>query len=733
MANLSNINGKFVVEQTTGYVGVGTTDPSYPIEVLNASAEIALNASGGSTYRIQSDSASNFIIRKEGVGDRLVINSAGNSTFAGSVTVASANIGGKLSLTANGTFVSNGSTQFYRTATNGLNIVPTTGSVNDFELHNGSGQGVFHIPTGTQNATFAGDITLGGNILLNGGVLYKNSGSIEIKAENIRIKGVSTNENIAGFNENGSVQLFYDNVEKFATTSTGISVLGTSSTFAGQVSVGNYAIPSDHQFQIAHLGQSYARFALTNSQTGNGSSDGLIFQMENLNSIIKNQENGSLAFGTNGRETDLYINSSGSINIGSRRAALPSNFGYSSSYKVLILGSSGTNYQTDAVTLSLGVDVTGNPSGAFNGNGREIIIRNEGSFISPNAANNGYNNIFSWNSSGQPYFANNVGIGTTSPTEKLSVSGNIELDDMPANGTRYLMTNETSTGTGRLNIQAGGGSAAYGGGLSLIANSHASKPGWVIAGISSGAGAGATEGRFVVNTHGLGTGTDIFTVLRTGNVGIGTTSVLDYGVAGQVTNVQISNSNYTTLTHQTTNSTANWGVWRSITRYNGVYQIQAMNDAGTGEVTALEINRSGTTITQVLFPNGNVGIGTTSPWTKLAVSGTTASNSPSIGRNSTSTTVWTTILTFTGASAQMYSVLLGTGENNNNQMWRVSGSTLSGTCYFTILGDSGHAHSKDAEFRLSSGVLQYKNISYTTNRVLYVFDVVQSGGGSYTY
>jgi len=78
MANLSNINGKFVVEQTTGYVGVGTTDPNYPIEVLNASAEIALNASGGSIYRVQSDSASNFIIRKAGVGDRLVINSAGN-------------------------------------------------------------------------------------------------------------------------------------------------------------------------------------------------------------------------------------------------------------------------------------------------------------------------------------------------------------------------------------------------------------------------------------------------------------------------------------------------------------------------------------------------------------------------------------------------------------------------------------------------------------------------------
>ena len=53
----------------------------------------------------------------------------------------------------------------------------------------------------------------------------------------------------------------------------------------------------------------------------------------------------------------MRIKADGSINIGSRRAALPSNFGYSGSYKVLILGSSGANYQTDAVTLSLGVDV----------------------------------------------------------------------------------------------------------------------------------------------------------------------------------------------------------------------------------------------------------------------------------------------------------------------------------------------------------------------------------------
>ena len=97
MANLSNINGKFVVEQTTGYVGVGTTDPNYPIEVLNASAEIALNASGASIYRLRSDNTDSFRINKNGVGDRLVIAGNGNATFAGNVDIN----GGEVKISGN--------------------------------------------------------------------------------------------------------------------------------------------------------------------------------------------------------------------------------------------------------------------------------------------------------------------------------------------------------------------------------------------------------------------------------------------------------------------------------------------------------------------------------------------------------------------------------------------------------------------------------------------------------
>jgi hypothetical protein len=112
----------------------------------------------------------------------------------------------------------------------------------------------------------------------------------------------------------------------------------------------------------------------------------------------------------------------------------------------------------------------------------------------------------------------NIGIGTTSPAERLSVNGNIEIQGI-AGTVRYVLTNETNTGTGRLIFQAGGGSSAFGGALNLYANAHATKPGDVAIGLS-----GNGTSKFRINSQGLDGGTDLVTVLNSGNVGIGTTS-----------------------------------------------------------------------------------------------------------------------------------------------------------------------------------------------------------------
>lgn len=66
--------------------------------------------------------------------------------------------------------------------------------------------------------------------------------------------------------------------------------------------------------------------------------------------------------------------------------AQASNFGYSSSYRTVVLGN---EYLT---TISMGVDVSGNASGSFNGQGegREVLFRNGVAFITPNSANTAY-------------------------------------------------------------------------------------------------------------------------------------------------------------------------------------------------------------------------------------------------------------------------------------------------------------------------------------------------------
>ncbi len=94
--------------------------------------------------------------------------------------------------------------------------------------------------------------------------------------------------------------------------------------------------------------------------------------------------------------------------------------------------------------------------------------------------------------------------GTTLSGTTLSLSSNVTMTGV-AGGTRYYITTEDGTGTGRVVLQAGGGSAGYGGAINLYANTHATHPGDVVAGLSNG-----SAGCFRVNTSGIDNGTTIF-------------------------------------------------------------------------------------------------------------------------------------------------------------------------------------------------------------------------------
>ena len=109
--------------------------------------------------------------------------------------------------------------------------------------------------------------------------------------------------------------------------------------------------------------------------------------------------------------------------------------------------------------------------------------------------------------------ADHVNIGTaTDLSGVLNVDGNISLSGAGTGNRSIALLNETDSYEGTLIIQAGGVSSAYGGGIRLYGHSHASKPGDVVAGISSGSG-----GSFRVNTSGVDTGSDKLEVTETGS------------------------------------------------------------------------------------------------------------------------------------------------------------------------------------------------------------------------
>jgi len=106
----------------------------------------------------------------------------------------------------------------------------------------------------------------------------------------------------------------------------------------------------------------------------------------------------------------------------------------------------------------------------------------------------------------------------------LSSTGNTTVGSagnysIAANGTtpKYLaLLAENASYAGSLIIQAGGGSLGFGGSFTAFGHSHASKPGWVVAGISATSG-----GKFSVQPQALGLGTDVFTVDTVGATMVG--------------------------------------------------------------------------------------------------------------------------------------------------------------------------------------------------------------------
>ena len=163
---------------------------------------------------------------------------------------------------------------------------------------------------------------------------------------------------------------------------------------------------------------------------------------------------GDLIFGTRDVTTDtapterMRISSAGAVTIGgtitlgTRLLATPSNFGYSSAYKALFIGSTSTDYTTNAVSICLNYDPSVNPTGTFQGDGSEILVRRDSKITVPNAANTTLTNVLTFLETGLT-IPGTLGVtgGAQSAANTTSAPNNTAtaLVTLPSNGGLFIV------------------------------------------------------------------------------------------------------------------------------------------------------------------------------------------------------------------------------------------------------------------------------------------------------
>jgi hypothetical protein len=174
----------------------------------------------------------------------------------------------------------------------------------------------------------------------------------------------------------------------------------------------------------------------TNGDRMNIGTEDVGLRFDNLNNLIlpwnmstNSGQNNTISLGavTNYRFADLFL--SGGVNVSESTSSWMgikgSKLGYGSgSYKTTLVGAtSGTN------NVALGVDMSGNTSGAFSGYG-DIFVKNNQGLYQPNAANNDILDIMRWSDSETVFNesgdSRNFRVESNNNTHALFVDGGAE-------------------------------------------------------------------------------------------------------------------------------------------------------------------------------------------------------------------------------------------------------------------------------------------------------------------
>jgi hypothetical protein len=346
------------------------------------------------------------------------------------------------------------------------------------------------------------------------------------------------------------------------------SAIGDSQIFDNGTNVGIGTTSPDSKLVVSGSGQITTKVESTNNQA-NVFLQGTFGQFENLAGelyITNNAASSPIIFRAGSATERLRITSAGDVLVGTTSSS------YSSAGRGLIVANGSTN-------SLFGWSVGGSSKGYMYHEGTNVYLENSvsGGFFNLTQVGAGY---FSFNTNATERMritsAGNVGIGTTSPSYKLEVNGNVYGSTTAQFGTGYI--DGTQSGWAIF------GSNSSSNGIKIVLDGSILRNDIVI----------ATSGLI-----GIGTGTPTERLHVSGNL--------------RVTGAYYDSNNSAGTSGQVLSSTATGTDWVSLSEITGV------DGTGTANYVAKWLDAN-TITNSLLYDNGtNVGIGTTSPAAKLDV------------------------------------------------------------------------------------------------------------------
>ena len=632
---IGNGTPQLYIQGSTGNVGIGTTNPLYTLDVAGD-----IRAGNiGSFYATRGGGSKGVQWSGSGVSvDTSLVNShygvvIGNTSKAGLWVDDSGNvgIGGTAATTTSNLYIqTTGNVGIGTTApTQKLDIVGNlnlSGTIFSNGTSGVSGQILTSTGAGLQwvNAS-----SVGGTYVFNNG-LTNNSGTVGLGGTLTQNTTIGTSSFSLSFLGLGNSQSLFIGASGYVGIGTTnpvypLDVKGLGSF--GQIFVSN----SSNSIVVASGGNITSQGGST-FYVGNASSD---LYLGGSGKTILNQT-GNVGIGTSAPNYKLQVAGDALIStrlgIGSTNVLYDLNVGNTSNFNTIFTtGSVGINTTNPQQALDINGNVQTNGVFQVKTTSQTFIqLRKNGSLNGEVLSNTG--DIIIQGSAG------NVGIGTTAPTKRLDVSGDINLSGTifaaGTSGTSGQILTATGAGLQWVNASSVGGTYVFNNGLTNTAGT---------------VGLGGTLTQNVNLT--IGNTSALFINATSGNVGIGTTNptyaldVVSSGTNGVSFKTSTGSFSYSgqqmNFNSAPTSPAASLYIYA---RNTGGGQIE-MGTVGAdpilfqttnGAVTAMtitgdgQVNVGSTLTSGNLYSLGNVGIGTTSPTSKLHIVGDTYINSNSI-------------------------------------------------------------------------------------------------------